>query len=410
MSIINTTDLGYICSPSKQALFCSNKVSDKMKILLILFFLAISQVFAQDEIEKSLGQLLEKYNAVGLSVAVVKNGKLIYTHAFGKKNLESNEPLSPSDIFRIASISKSFSASAILQLVEDGKLNLMDDVSDLAGFKIRNPAYPDTRITLKMLLSHTSSINDSQGYFTLDPLDPAKNPDWAKCYNAYSPGEGYEYCNLNFNLVGSFIEKYSGERFDQYVSNHILKPLGLYGGYCVDSLDSQKFAGLYNFDSEKQEYVISENAYHPRREQIAQYVFGYSTPVFSPTGGMKISAPDLAKYMTMHMNYGKRDKVRIISKKAAKLMQTPVSDNGYGLALLESKTLIPGEMMIGHTGSAYGLYSTMFFNPKKRFGIVAITNGCKDCVDEHWRNVFLKEVVNELYSELIKEKKHFAFL
>lgn len=78
------------------------------------------------------------------------------------------------------------------------------------GFKIRNPKFPETVITLRLLLSHLSSINDKQGYFTLDAINPAKNPDWAKCYNDYEPGKGYQYCNLNFNMIGTIIEKYSG--------------------------------------------------------------------------------------------------------------------------------------------------------------------------------------------------------
>ena len=78
--------------------------------------------------------------------------------------------------FRIASISKSFSATSIMQLVEAKKLSLDDDVSKLVGFKVRNPRFPKTVITLRMILSHRSSINDSQGYFTLDAINPAKNP------------------------------------------------------------------------------------------------------------------------------------------------------------------------------------------------------------------------------------------
>ncbi|UBM59631.1 beta-lactamase family protein [Marinilongibacter aquaticus] len=373
-----------------------------MKTKILLFLLWAGPLLAQETVESQLTNLLDKYQAVGLSVAVVKKGELIYTKALGKKNLTSGEALESDDIFRIASISKSFSSTSIMQLVEAGKLKLTDDVSDLVGFKVRNPKYPDVLITLKMLLSHTSSLNDSEGYFTLDPANPEKNPNWEKCYNDYAPGKGYMYCNLNFNMVGTIIEKYSGERFDQYVKNHVLQPLGLYGGYCVDSLDSDKFAGIYEFDADKKAYEFSEGAYHPRREIISNYVFGYTTPVFSPTGGMKISAPDLARYMSMHMQYGKSGKVRIISKKHAKLMQTPVSDNGYGLALLHTESLIPGEDMVGHTGSAYGLYSSMFFNPKEKFGIVAITNGCRDCVDEHWRNVMLQEVTRLLYQDLIK--------
>ena len=104
-------------------------------------------------------------------------------------------------------------------------------------------------ITLKLMLSHLSSINDSQGYFSLDAINPAKNPDWARCYNDYAPGKGYQYCNLNFNMLGAVIEKISGERFDRYVKQHVLDPLGLYGGYYVEELDKSKFATLYAYDS-----------------------------------------------------------------------------------------------------------------------------------------------------------------
>lgn len=369
---------------------------------LFLFLLVISiQGHAQTGLEPKLESLIDKYQAIGLFVAVVENGEIKYTNSVGKKNLETGEPLQTNNLFRIASISKSFSSTSIMQLVDAGKLNLDDDVSDLMGFKIRNPKYPDRRITLKMLLSHTSSINDSQGYYTLDPLDPAKNPNWEKCFNEYAPGAGYQYCNLNFNLVGTIIEKYSGERFDQYVRNHVLVPLGLYGGYNVDSLDNEKFASLYAYNAEDKRYELSEGAYHPRRDIISNYEMGYTTPVFSPTGGMKISGIDLTKYMIMHMNYGKLGETRIMKKKLSKEMQRPVSENGYGLALRYSNKLIPGEEMIGHTGSAYGLYSSMFFEPKKKFGIVAITNGCTDCINEDWENLMLPEVTRILYGELI---------
>ena len=380
------------------------------KHLLIAFFstCTLSPAFAQNKkLEDELQEIMQSSSAVGLSVAVVKNNHIIYTHSFGSKDLESNAPLNDTDIFRIASISKSFSATSIMQLREVGKLSLDDDFSKLVGFKIRNPGWPNTVITLRMVMSHTSSINDSQGYFSYDIINPDKNPNYAKCYNNYEPGKGYAYCNLNYNMVGAVIERISGERFDKYIKHHILDKLGLYGGYCVDSLDSKRFVTLYDYDTVAKKLKADPSAYMQRSEVIKNYVMGYSTPVFSPTGGMKISATDLAKYMIMHMDYGKANGVRIISKKSEKLMQTKVSDNegGYGLALRGSTDLIPGEKMVGHTGSAYGLYSAMFFQPKKKFGIVVITNGCitsylpgsTDIV------IFLRKTVNCLYDNLIKE-------
>ena len=374
----------------------------KITCLLFLVLFIQNNIQAQfEKAEQSIQQIFQEEKIVGLSVAVVKNNKMMYTHSFGVKNLETSEPLTNENIFRIASISKSFSATSIMQLVESGKLNLEEDVSNLLGFKVRNPKYPETVITLKLLMSHLSSINDSEGYFSLDYINPAKNPNWAKCYNDYEPGKGYQYCNLNFNMTGTIIERTSGERFDQYVKHHILDPLGLYGGYCVDSLDKNKFATIYDYNTDSAKFILSPNAYAPRSEEIANYTMGYSTPIFSPTGGMKISATDLAKYMMMHMNYGKYKGGRIISKKSAKKMQSPLSKiEDYGFAIERTTNLVDGVTLVGHNGAAYGLFSAMYFDPKKKYGIVVISNGCHP-ENKNGYNKVIKRAVNALYDNFI---------
>lgn len=357
-----------------------------------------------NHVEKEIAAIMSQYDVPGLSVAVVKKGKLIYTHAFGYKNREKQIPLTDKDVFRIASISKSFSATSIMQLVQKKKLSLGDDVSNLIGFKVRNPKYPNTVITLQMLLSHLSSLNDKEGYFTLDAINPDKNPNWANCYNDYEPGKGYQYCNLNFNMAGTIIERVSGERFDRYVQNHILQPLQLYGGYWVDGLDSTRFTTLYDYNDSLKKLQPQPMAYAPRRAEIANYyVTGYSTPIFSPTGGMKISAADLARYMIMHMNYGKANHKRIIKKKYSMQMQTPLSDKeNYGLALLKTRKLVDSVTLTGHTGSAYGLSSAMFFDPQKKYGIVVISSGSKPGYTSGY-NTVIKKTVSLLYKEMIEE-------
>ncbi|WP_090987006.1 serine hydrolase domain-containing protein [Pedobacter suwonensis] len=376
-------------------------------LLLLLLIVGLSSAVQaqQEKAEADFKSVMEKYNAVGASVAVVKNGRIIYNHSFGLKDLEHQTPLNNQDIFRIASISKSFSATAIMQLVEAGKISLDDDFGELVGFKVRNPKFPDQKITLKMALSHTSGLNDSQGYLNLDVINPDKNPDWAKCYNDYAPGSKFDYCNLNFNMIGAVIEKISGERFDNYIKQHIIKPLDLYAGYCVDSLDSTRFVKLYEYHPDSKSYTLSSNAYAPRRTEIANYVMGYTTPVFSPTGGMKISAHDLARYMIMHMNYGTSDGVKIINRKSAKIMQTALSaDEGYGLAIMTADDLIPGVKLKGHTGSAYGLHSTMFFSPKHKFGFVIITNGINATYTDGLPD-FSRAAINSLYQSFFNHLK-----
>lgn len=168
----------------------------QLLIILLLCLGTINISIAQaDKAEAGLGQIMKDDKVVGFSVAVVKNNKIVYTKSMGMQDIEKNLPLTDKAIFRIASISKSFSATSIMQLIEAGKLSLDDDFSDLVGFKVRNPKFPNRVITLRMIMSHTSSVNDSQGYFSFDVINPAKNPNWEKCYNDYEPGKGYMYCN-----------------------------------------------------------------------------------------------------------------------------------------------------------------------------------------------------------------------
>lgn len=335
--------------------------------------------FDECAFQSNIRNMMDSLNVVGLSLAVVKDNKIVYTHAFGHKDLNTLQPLTTSTIFRITSISKSFVATAIMTLVDAGKLTLDTDASTLLNFPLRNPNHPDDPITVGMLLSHTSSINDSEGYYiSYDCINPVTNPNWRKCYNTYAPGTGYEYCNLNFNLLGIIIEKLSGERFDHYVERHILNPLEITGSFCVNSVDRDRCAMLYagdgkQFEAQPQAYKIIDN--------LDDYQMEVTTVRMSPAGGMKITAPDLAKYMLMHMNYGKSpiNSKRIISQSSAKAMQadhTPTAEH-YGLALEKTDEYVNGVKLTGHTGGAYGLTSAMFFNPDKHYGFVVICNGSR---------------------------------
>ncbi len=365
-------------------------------------------------IDKGIEQIMSELDVIGLGVAVVRADEIVYKNSWGYKNLESKTPLAEDDLYRIASISKSFTATSLMQLAERGEIDLNADVSDLVGFTVRNPKYPDVKITPYMLLTHTSSLNDSGGYFKLDVINPEVNNDYAKSYNSYRPGTQYEYCNLGFNTLGTILERISKIRFDEYVRSNILRPLGLgYAGYWIESLDSTKFVTLYQPDKEGVMQPQPE-AYAPRRQEIASYKFGYSTPIFSPTGGMKINPVGLAKVMQMHMGLGTTpDGVKIIAPQSAMLMQSrlvetddyPADDYKhkvyYGFALETATTLIPGKTMIGHTGSAYGAFTSMFWNCQRTFGIIVMTNGCKGDREQGFMAIH-RRVVNCLYQNLIK--------
>ena len=149
------------------------------------------------QIEDKIRGYMDECKTVGMAVVMVKGDKVVYQKAFGYRDKDTREPLDINDIFRIASISKSFSGISILQLVEAGKLSLEDDVSDILGMKIRNPRYPDIPVTVKMLLSHTSSMTDGGGldmYRDLTYVDESKTDIKTireKAWLPYPPGKGY---------------------------------------------------------------------------------------------------------------------------------------------------------------------------------------------------------------------------
>ncbi|MDR3226091.1 MAG: beta-lactamase family protein [Prevotellaceae bacterium] len=354
--------------------------------------------------DEALNNVLNKYKYVGFAVAVVNDNKIIYSNEFGLKNLETQEKTAKDNLFRIASISKTFTSTAIMQLCEQGKFNLDDDISDALGYSVRNPKFPDAKITYKMLLSHTSSLSDAEGYFDYDILKPEINKNYGNAYWDYAPSEKYNYCNLGFNLLGALIEIHSGLRFDIYVRQNILLPLGINdAGFNIDSLDNTKFANIYTWQDSA--WTESKDAYKSRAAEMENYTLGKNAILFSPTGGMKISAVNLAKWMLCRMNYGTLDGVQIISEKTSKQMFTPVEPtkgkSSYGLGIMVSTELVKGDTLVGHTGGAYGLTSAMFFNPDKKFGVVMITNGSTPINSE---DKIIPDVVNAMY-DVFKKKK-----
>ena len=359
-------------------------------------------------IEQELQNVMGRNNAVGLVVVAVKDGEIIYNKSLGYKNLDNRAPIEDDDVMRIASISKSFTAIGILQLIEEGKISLDSDVSDIMGFTIRNPKYPETPITVGMLLSHISSMSDSNGYFTLNNLHRDSSATWEKAWNDYAPGSKYQYCNLGYNTLGAILEKVSGERFDKYIENHIIKPLGLYASHNAMSLDANKFINLYNYSSAEKGFRLSATAYQSIEKDLENYVMGYSTPLFSPTGGLKISALDLAKVMMMHMNYGSLDYIKILDRSSCEKMQSKITPTNYrneyyGMGIITTDNLLKGHTLTGHDGLALGAYTAMYWNKEENYGFVVFTNGCNGETEYDFANI-LCESVECMYNYLIKEK------
>ena len=382
------------------------KLVESLFVAAVAFFaVACNNASMQDTVQKELETIMSNHQAVGLAVVAVKDGAVVYSNTLGYKDKEAGTPWEETDVLRIASISKSFTATGILQLVEQGKLDLDTDVSDIMGFEIRNPKYPETPITVRMLLSHISSMSDANGYFSFDYLNRSTSPTWEKAWNDYEPGSKYQYCNLGYNTLGAILEKVSGERFDQYIANHILKPLGVYANHNVHVLDSTRFVNIYSYNRRDSSQTRSD-AYPSVAAALENYTMGYSTAVFSPTGGLKISAADLAKVMMMHMNQGTLNGIKILDSTSSALMQSEITTTNYegeryGMALLRTNDLLQGHRLVGHDGLALGAHTSMFWHPEKKFGFVVMTNGCSDKTSKVFPDIVC-DAVECLYRNFIE--------
>ena len=220
-----------------------------------MFVLMAGAVFADTvsvaALDAKIRGMMDENMTVGMSVVVVKGDKVVYQQAFGYRDKDTREPLDVNDIFRIASISKSFSGMSVMQLVEAGKMSLDDDVNGILGMDIHNPRYPDIPVTIKMLLSHTSGMSDGGGYHDLSYVDKTKtdiNLIREKAWLTYPPGKGYRYCNRALNIIGLVIEKVSGESYEDYLQKNIFDKLRMTETEVVS--DKRPLSG-YNVDKKE---------------------------------------------------------------------------------------------------------------------------------------------------------------
>ena len=335
-------------------------------------------------LETEIQEIVDKLNVVGLSISVIENNKISYSQGFGYADIDKNIKTDTNTIYRIASISKSITASAIMKLYEEGKFKLDDDINDyLNGFEVRNPNFPDEKITFKMLLTHTSSIIDGDTYSTIYDIQD---------FGDYKPGDQFEYSNYGYNLLATLIEQISNQDFEDFVQENIFKPLNMKASFNLNKFeDVDNIAVLYGIDEDGNYYerlndkkrmedniVISPTV----RDKDGKIPLGNAFK-YSPTGGLRTSPNELAKFMIMLSNKGLYNGTRVLKKDTVELMEQihwyGDALNGLykckGLGLHITDDLIEGSRLIGHTGEAYGLLSNMFYDENRKFGYIMMLNG-----------------------------------
>lgn len=342
----------------------------------------------------------------------------IRVHGYADK--ATGREVTADDPVRIASISKMVTTLGVMRLVEAGKLNLDADASGLLGWRLRNPAFPQVPITLRMLLSHRSSLTDDAGYWQT-PLggelrDILKDPRaWD---TKHAPGSYFHYTNLNFPLVAQIMERATGERFDQLMARLILRPLGIDTCFnwalCSDATAAR---AVVLYDAEGKPVKDDDHGRKPVCPvtpasdgscDLSRWRAGTNGALFSPQGGLRISARGLARIGELLLGNGSIDGKRLLKPSSIQAMITPEwqyhagngltyeEDGGdvdqgffcrYGLAVQTLATPVQGcrddpfgdgVARVGHSGSAYGLQAGLWVNRKSGTGVAWFATGMPD--------------------------------
>lgn len=355
------------------------------------------------EISDSITHKLDSIYAIGriqgFGVAVSDAAGTLYSSGFGTMDLEQDKPYSESTVQNIGSISKTFIGIALMKAQEQGALKLDDDVNKHLPFKIVNPNFPETPITIRQLASHTSSIRDTDVYdreayilkeTTADSLlsvvEETLNPPESKIpfieflpevlvetgeyyseevYLNHKPGTLFEYSNIGATLAALVLEMATEVPFDQFTAEYVLKPLKMNdSGWSFEAVKMENHSKLYTGDG-------SEIPFY----ELITY----------PDGGLRSSANDMSLYLT-ELIRAYQGKGSLLSKDSYKEYFTPILNDGhfeeerdadfpyndeYNMGVFMAHT---GVGTIGHTGGDPGISSFLFFDPETGQGLYLMIN------------------------------------
>ncbi len=415
-----------------------------IKMIRIFLLLFSSFLFSQN-VQSDLDLVLKKNNLMGLTVRTF-SGNIENNYNCGLRNEAQRIPVNNDTKFRVASISKAFTALGLMKLCNQKKFKLDDDISKYLGFVVINPKFPTTKITFRMLLSHTSSLQDGTGYdkFLSATFGNEKIPNISSVlipngqsfsndmWRDEKPGSYFVYCNLNFGLIGTLIEKLSNQRFDAYMKNEILKPLGITGSFNLQDIDDiSNVATIYRSENNNWKPQKDDlNGVKPVATDLSNYIIGNNAVYFSPQGGLRASSSDLLKFIKYIKSNGK-SVPNLISKTTLKKMKKSqwknVRTNGdtldgffmqYALGLHQTNKSITDIVnnpelfgnFIGHAGNAYGLISDAYFSEKQNFGFVIITNGSFNAFEKGKNSSFYnfeEQIFKIICEDYSKNKNNF---
>ncbi|MFQ6074122.1 MAG: serine hydrolase domain-containing protein, partial [Candidatus Bathyarchaeia archaeon] len=324
------------------------------------------------DLESFILEKMSETKIPGLSIALVRGNETIYLRGFGFRALSSGLPATPRTLYGIGSVTKSFTAIATLQLVEEGKISLDDPVEKYVPLKLR--PFGET-VSIHHLLTHSSGVPALayaeafiRGVLGLDhhwlpvssPKDIITFMRDAEKWAVSRPGKSFFYLNEGYVLLGHVISKLSGMRYEEYIRERILKPLKMSRTFFSKS-------DVENEEDKASPYIIDREEKHIP----STFPFGITSD-----GGLISNVIDLSSYIKMHINRGEFEGTRIISNETLELMEKPhVSlpyqvfggeSYGYGWMITPE---FHGYRLVGHGGSVLVYTAYVGYIPERKVGV-----------------------------------------
>ncbi|MBC7937262.1 MAG: beta-lactamase family protein [Rhizobacter sp.] len=318
-----------------------------------------------EEIETFLQSLIDTGGIPGITIALTVGQDIVYTSAFGVTSTETKVELEPKHIFHIASVSKTFTATAVMQLYEKGKIDINKPLTTyLPYFKLKDERYKD--ITIKQMLNHTSGMPDVDDYEWAKAIsDDGAAERYARSLSdselISKPGSEFHYSNIAFDIMADLIAKVSGMSFEKYVKDNILTPLEM------------KESSFYYPEIKKSLRTSPHIGKPPKVLPVYPY-----NRMHAPSSTLNTNVLEMSHWAIANMYNGKYKNTQILLPETHLMMMTPTfitnKDHNISMGLSWFMYLYKGMTNYEHGGSDDGYRSLLTLIPEKKIGIVLLCN------------------------------------
>jgi CubicO group peptidase (beta-lactamase class C family) len=380
-------------------------------ILLIHVHSPLSAQSGNMKMDKYFTKKMEKANVIGLQAASIQDGELVWQGSYGLKEYKTDKAVNDSTLFMIASCSKPVTALGVMQLYDRGILDLDDRINKYLPFTISNPNHQDSAITIRMLLTHTSSLKDNWDILTplytlpeggdspLELIYFVENyfTEGGKYYNPevnfheYAPASEFDYCNMGFVILGLIIEQISGLPFSAYMHKEIFRPLQMDNSYWfLREIPHQNIARPHEMHPSTKK--------DPREPEILNH-YGYAD---FPDGQLRTTVADYARFLQLFLNDGKvngkafiqpstvQEFIRIQYPEVAKHQAIAWNYNEFESFIYY--LLMP--RLPSHTGADPGVATVVSFDPKTRSAGIIFSNS--PTITFKGQKIFYQEMMKKL--------------